>query len=249
MRKCLNCDTELTGKQKKYCSNICGNIYYLLNNMDSENKRKKEYRDAHKKEIKIYNKQYNKKNRDVLIANKKDSYRKNIEKIKKYNEENKDRANKYYQENREDILKRVKRRYQDNREEMLNYSKAYIRRNRKKIREYHKAWEQKQPLYRLGHNISSGMRHTLKTQNLSKNRKHWENIVGYLVQDLKEHLEGLFQEGMTWDNYGEWHIDHIIPRVFFEYTSLKDVEFRYCWSLDNLQPLWAKDNLSKGGRL
>ena len=50
---------------------------------------------------------------------------------------------------------------------------------------------------------------------------------------------------MSWDNYGEWHIGHIIPKVFFKYKSTDDIEFKYCWSLDNLQPLWAKDNLRK----
>ena len=54
---------------------------------------------------------------------------------------------------------------------------------------------------------------------------------------------------MTWKNHGKWHIDHIVPKSFFRYKNTDDVEFKYCWSLDNLQPLWAKDNFSKSDNL
>lgn len=76
--------------------------------------------------------------------------------------------------------------------------------------------------------------------------KPWESIVGYTLADLKAHLESKFQPGMTWENYGEWHIDHIIPKRVFKFTSIDSEEFRKCWSLKNLQPLWAKDNIRKG---
>ena len=54
---------------------------------------------------------------------------------------------------------------------------------------------------------------------------------------------------MTWDNYGKWHIDHIVPRSFFEFTSIEDTEFKYCWSLDNLQPLWSAENITKSNKI
>jgi hypothetical protein len=53
---------------------------------------------------------------------------------------------------------------------------------------------------------------------------------------------------MTWDNYGQWHIDHIKPVALFEFDSTDDPGFRDCWTLDNLQPLWALDNLRKGNK-
>lgn len=57
--------------------------------------------------------------------------------------------------------------------------------------------------------------------------------------------------GMSWGNQGKngWVLDHIIPRIFFQYKSIEDVEFRYCWSLINLSPLWVKDNLDKGDKI
>jgi hypothetical protein len=60
------------------------------------------------------------------------------------------------------------------------------------------------------------------------------------------HLEKQFTKGMTWDNYGEWHVDHIRPMSSFNFTSVDDPEFKECWALCNLQPLWELDNLSKG---
>ena len=62
------------------------------------------------------------------------------------------------------------------------------------------------------------------------------------------HLESLFTDGMTWDNYGEWHVDHKKPMALFNFETVDDQEFKECWKLDNLQPLWGPDNLSKGPR-
>ena len=100
---------------------------------------------------------------------------------------------------------------------------------------------------RLSMNMSGGMRRSL----ISKGRRHWEDLVPYTADDLKKHLESLFQPGMSWENYGKfgWHIDHIIPKSFFQFTSTEDVEFKYCWSLDNLQPLWWRDNIVKSNNI
>lgn len=76
---------------------------------------------------------------------------------------------------------------------------------------------------------------------------HFKHFPFTLVE-LMNHLESKFQKGMSWNNYGEWHIDHIIPESSFNYTSCTDKDFLICWSLDNLQPLWAKDNLQKGAK-
>jgi hypothetical protein len=70
----------------------------------------------------------------------------------------------------------------------------------------------------------------------------------YTVQELRSHLESKFTDDMSWDNYGKWHIDHIKPDSWFTYSSVEDQDFKDSWALSNLQPLWAKDNLSKGNR-
>ncbi|NBW15807.1 MAG: hypothetical protein EBR82_48255 [Caulobacteraceae bacterium] len=76
----------------------------------------------------------------------------------------------------------------------------------------------------------------------------WPTWLGYSVDDLRAHLEARFTEGMTWQNIGRWHIDHIRPLASFTITGPDCPEFRAAWALENLQPLWAKDNLSKGAR-
>ena len=85
----------------------------------------------------------------------------------------------------------------------------------------------------------------------SKARRSWEDLVGYTRTELMAHLESLFEPGMSWGNYGRngWHIDHIIPRSAFNYETPDDIDFKRCWALDNLQPLWEFDNISKGAKL
>ena len=72
----------------------------------------------------------------------------------------------------------------------------------------------------------------------NKSERHWEDLVPYTLQELKQHIESQFTSEMTWDNYGTyWEIDHIIPQNTFNFTSEKDIEFKMCWSLPNLRPL------------
>lgn len=82
-----------------------------------------------------------------------------------------------------------------------------------------------------------------------KSGRRWEGLVGYTVDDLYRHLESLFSPGMSWANIDLWHIDHVTPKVMFKYETAEDPQFRACWALSNLQPLWAADNLSKGTKL
>ena len=73
-------------------------------------------------------------------------------------------------------------------------------------------------------------------------------IVGYSLDELMIHLESLFEEGMTWENYGDWHIDHRIPKSWFNFETINDPEFIKCWDLNNLKPMWASENIAKGNK-
>jgi hypothetical protein len=101
----------------------------------------------------------------------------------------------------------------------------------------------------LRNRVSRRLRHALSRRNLSKKWLHVFDILGYSVEDLYKKLEFGFIDGMTWCNMGKWHIDHIIPESSFNYSSIYDDEFKKCWSLDNLQPLWAHDNLKKSAKI
>jgi len=106
------------------------------------------------------------------------------------------------------------------------------------------------PMYRLNRNIGCVIRASLKTNNLSKNNRHWESIVGYPLQELKLHLETQFDSYMNWENHGSyWHIDHIIPLASLTFDSEEHENFRLLWSLGNLQPLFGPENLSKNKKI
>jgi len=94
--------------------------------------------------------------------------------------------------------------------------------------------------------ISTNMRMALKE---GKGGRNWEILVGYTVRELMKHLEGQFSEGMTWDNQGEWHVDHKIPVSAFNFGTPDDIDFQNCWALENLQPLWANENRKKNAKL
>jgi hypothetical protein len=98
------------------------------------------------------------------------------------------------------------------------------------------------PVFRLNRCVRSSMHASLQ---YGKGGKSWQELAGYSLGELRRHLEKQFQPGMTWDNYGEWHVDHIIPKAMFSFTTHEDAGFRQCWALSNLQPLWAIDNLKK----
>ena len=69
-----------------------------------------------------------------------------------------------------------------------------------------------------------------------------ENL-GCTIEFLKKHLESKFQQGMTWDNQGAWHVDHIVPLSSFNLSDFK--ELKKACHYTNLQPLWARDNQKK----
>ena len=99
---------------------------------------------------------------------------------------------------------------------------------------------------RLNHRFSTYIYQSLRGE---KAGNHWEALVGYTVKDLIKHLQKHFTKGMDWNNYGKWHIDHIIPQSAFHYTSPDDIDFKRCWALGNLQPLWSEDNVAKGAQI
>lgn len=99
---------------------------------------------------------------------------------------------------------------------------------------------------RMDRRMVMGIWNALRSKKAGRS---WESLVGYTLTELMVHLESLFWSGMTWDNIGDWHIDHKRPRSSFSYESPEDADFKSCWCLQNLQPLWAVDNMRKGARL
>ena len=90
-----------------------------------------------------------------------------------------------------------------------------------------------------------------KEYNREYNRRNWENLVDYTLDNLIKHLKKTMPEGYTWDDYlnGKLHIDHKIPISVFNFDKPEHIDFKRCWGLKNLRLLSAKENLIKGAKL
>lgn len=206
---------------------------------------KKRWYEENNEAIKIKHRKYREENKEKVNQQKNKWYEDNKKEIREYQKE-------YYKKNQEKVKLRTKKYREENKEKVQAFQKEYKLNNKEKSREYGRN-RRKDPMFRVNHNISSNIGHSLRG---NKNGRHWENIVGYTLNELKEHLESKFQEGMTWGNYGAWkvgeemtwHIDHFMPIDWFDFDSYDDIEFKMCWDLDNLQPKWADENLSKNNR-
>jgi len=160
-----------------------------------------------------------------------------------------------------------KRNYHKHKDKKLKYHREWSKQNRDKLNEYHKEWREKNidkhrenkrnyektkkdtdPIYKLISNFRTAIYIVLKENKLDKYTNYF-NMVGYSAEQLKKHLEEQFTNGMNWENYGEWHIDHIKPISSFEFDSSEDEQFKVCWSLDNLQPMWGIENIKKGNKI
>lgn len=94
---------------------------------------------------------------------------------------------------------------------------------------------------RIGQYISSRIRSAMKSQSLKKDIRTYK-LIGCDMDFLRSYLESKFTKGMSWDNYGQWHIDHIKPCNSFNLSVPEEV--KSCFHYTNLQPLWATTNIA-----
>lgn len=143
-------------------------------------------------------------------------------------EKNKDRINK---ERRE---KRKKRTEQQIIKERVMHTQ-YVRKR-----------YQEDSVYKILNCLRSRVGLAIKNQSSEKAFKTTE-LLGCSIEECRQHLEDQFVEGMSWDNHGVWHIDHIKPCASFDLTN--EDEQKQCFHYTNLQPLWAEENLRKSDKL
>jgi hypothetical protein len=161
-------------------------------------------------------------------------------------------ADKRWREKNEEYLKeKHKNWYKENKDHRKEYLKEYREKNYEKIKEtkrnYEKTRKSTDPIYKLIGNFRTAIYTVLKENNVTK-YGHYFEILGYQPQQLINHLEIQFKDGMSWDNYGEWHVDHKLPITYFKFNDVTDDEFKKCWSLENLQPMWGSENISKSNK-
>jgi hypothetical protein len=159
---------------------------------------------------------------------------------------------KYRKKNKEKLDEYTKNWYEQNKEHRKQYLKEYREKNVDKIRkikrDYERTRKANDPLYKLINNFRTAIYQVLKENNVKKNG-HYFDILKYTPDDLINHLESKFTDKMTWDNYGEWHVDHILPISSFDIKEIGDEEFMKCWELKNLQPLWGDENIKKSNKI
>jgi len=159
---------------------------------------------------------------------------------------------RYYFNNREKRLRYFSDWQKDNRDHLNEYHQKWREKNIDKHREYKRKYEKHRkdtdPVYKLISNFRTAIYQVLKENNIEKNR-HYFDILQYTPEELILHLEKQFTNNMTWENYGEWHVDHKTPISSFNFESIDDDSFMECWSLENLQPMWGKENIVKGSKL
>lgn len=192
-----------------------------------------ENKDRAKDKMKLYREL----NKDILKIKAKESYQNNRDKIKSKSN------NRYYNIKDSETFKIKAKKYRvENKKLISDLGKKYRENNIKKRNEksrikYHTNINHK--LLVLGRNRA------IKACKISNTRKHesYTKVLGCTAKEFKNHIESLFTDGMTWDNMGKWHLDHIKPCASFDLSDIN--QFKECFHYTNQRPLWASDNLSK----
>jgi len=225
----------------------CGAKYAKIYNAEHKEKRNiqsKEWRLNNLERAEATDRKWKKANPERVREGRKNYYENNKEPQKEY-------SRQWSKENPQKKKEMFSDWYLKNREENIKRAREWQAQNPEKSRLSKRAdWKRRyaNPKNRLSFCVSGAVRRSLNGK--TKDGVHWESLVGYSIMDLRKHLERQFQNGMTWDNYGStWHLDHIIPVAVFNFETPRDLDFKRCWSLQNLQPLGASENMSKGAKI
>lgn len=170
---------------------------------------------------------------------------------KNYYQKNKMRISKrtaaYKKKNSDKIKLSDKKYYLDNKDKKAEYDRSYHEKNKSRISEKRRVRVRNKravdPLEKIKHNLRTGICQAFKVKSWRKSGPT-EKLLGISFDLAKAHLEVQFKAGMSWENYGKWHIDHIIPMA----SAKTKEEMELLCHYTNLQPLWAIDNIRKGAR-
>ena len=222
---------------EKICR-VCGTPKYI-----NEFHKKKGTSDGHRNECKECVKDIQRKYKEAPgFKEKQKEYDKN--RYKENSDKILERKKEYHKENREKILLQKEQYRNDpvNLDRIKEYLINYRIENKDKLKEWRQnnksSLAKNQENYRINnpHIVAwrSVLYSTLKRLGTEK-QGHTIDILGYSALDLKEHIENQFESGMSWDNHGEWHIDHVKGVINFD----SDIDVKIVCALDNLRPLWA----------
>lgn len=193
----------------------------------------RQYRAKNAAKLKAYHEEWRAKNKDLKATLDKEYYLQNKEKIRKYKAD-------WTKQKRLDPQWVARQT-----ENMGKWRNLNPEKSRRISRTHYKKHYKSNPEYTLGILSRSRIRDALFRK---KNHRYGRlvDLIGCPVSHLKLWLTFYFQPGMSWANYGDWHIDHIKPCAKFDLSD--PAQQKLCFHYTNLQPLWAKDNLSKGAK-
>lgn len=230
MKKNIQQTNKLFNEEKRLKTNLYQQKYRKLHHKKLTARRlaKKDELNRKKRERYQNDPEYRKQ---ILLANER--------RVEQKPEMRKRWARTSYLKNKEKISKQHKEYYQANKEKAKIYAAEWYQKN-KKLRnkqEYDKYHTD--PLYKITRALRSVIRNAFK--RIGKNKPtNTEHLMGCSWIEAKVHFESLFKEGMSWKNYGEWHIDHIRPCSSFTEKDMHEMNH-----ISNLQPLWAEENIQK----
>ena len=138
---------------------------------------------------------------------------------------------------------------EENRLKKKKYKHQWDKINRTRINAYNREYENKRRKVDVNFKLRKNLRSRLNEVLRSKVKKSASTmeLVGCSISYLRFHLEKKFEDGMNWDNYGVWHLDHIIPCARFDLSDPE--QQKICFHYTNLQPIWGEHNVRKGSRL
>lgn len=128
------------------------------------------------------------------------------------------------------------------------YYRKWTERNRGRLREYARMYQRKRrmsPEVKLLDRASSRIRKMVS----GKGGRRTDDLLGYSAEELRCHIERQFLSGMSWNNMQKWEVDHIIPIASFSIKTVDCPDFKACWALSNLRPLWRTDNRNKSSKV
>ena len=215
---------------------------YYLKNKEHLSEKMREYNKENRVYSKEKSREYYLKNKGRIIENQKKYYLENKEHIAKYSKEY---CKDYYLKNKEHMRKIAKEWRSNNKESISRRGRKHFLENKehiyKRTNERKKIRRKNDPNYKLLSNLRTRLWYALKGNSKSASTME---LIGCTIDELRQHLESKFESWMTKENYGLWHVDHIIPCASFDLTDPKQQKICFHWS--NLQPLKAIDNLKKG---
>lgn len=158
-------------------------------------------------------------------------------------DEYKQKKKLYYQNNKKRINENSKRWRENNLERYKETSNANYIKNKYKILSRYKDRLNNDPLFKFIQSLKCNIRNSLIRNGYSKKTKTFK-ILGIEFEEFRLYIQSQFVEGMNWENYGKWHLDHKTP---ISWSKNEEEAIRLC-HYTNYQPLWANENISKSNK-